>query len=88
MIPTILVPGILLGVALRSWWPVPLLGIAWVALVLVVTDDRSLETAGSALVLGLTNAALGVIAGRLGRAVAARLSHRRSSVRPSRPSER
>lgn len=64
MIPTVLLAGLVLGLAVRMWWSIPVLGVFWAALVAIETRDLDIATLGVALLLGVVNAGVGVSLGR------------------------
>lgn len=69
MIPTMLVLGLLAGLALPSrwvWWSVPALGVVWGALLTTQPqpDIGPLLALLGGIPLGMVNAGVGVLAGR------------------------
>lgn len=68
MIPTMLLLGLIAGLAFRTWWSIPVLGVAWSA---ELALDPALGTSviAGAFLFGAANAAIGVALGRLLRRV-------------------
>lgn len=78
MIPTLLVAGLVVGLAVRTWWTILVLAAGWAVWIAVITDDLSAGTVLGTLLLGAVNAGVGVAIGRGIRAVADRLRHSRA----------
>ena len=57
MIPTAIIAGLLLGLWIR-WWAVPVIGVAWAVVIVLVVEPSAAFGAG---LLGAANALVGVL---------------------------